>query len=53
MNFLKIINEIDTNNLTLKQKLKNIKNLIQYYYRLEKGIFSKTIFESENFDSNE
>lgn len=53
MNFLKIIKEINTNNFTLEQKIKSIKNLIQYYYRLEKGILSKTIFQSENFDSSE
>ena len=50
---MKIIKEINKNNLTFEQKIKNIKNLILYYYRLEKGILSKTIFQSENFDSSE
>ena len=53
MDFLKIINEINTNNLTPKQKLNNIKNLILYFFRLEKGILNKTIFQSENFHPNE
>ena len=53
MNFLKIINEINANNSTFKQKFNNIKNLILYYFRLEKGISSKTIFHSEDFDSEE
>ena len=53
MNFLKIIKEINGNDLTFEQKLNSIKNLIQYYYRLEMGILNKTIFELNNFDSNE
>ena len=53
MNLFKIIKEINGNNQTLKQKLKNIKNLFQYYYRLEKGISNKTIFLSEDWNSKE
>ena len=53
MNFLKIINEINSNNLSFGQKINNIKKLFQYYYRLEKGISSKTIFQSEKIDSQE
>ena len=53
MNFVKIIKEINNDNLTLGQKIENIKNLIQGYYRLEKGILSKTVYQSKNLDSNE
>ena len=53
MDFLKIIKEINTNNHTLEQKLNGIKNLIQGYYRLERGILNKTVYQSKNLDSNE
>ena len=53
MNFLKIIKEINSDNHTLGQKFNSIKNLIQFYYRLEKGILNKTVFQPKNFDSNE
>jgi len=53
MSFFQIIGEINKNNPTLKQKLINIKELIQYYYRLEKGISNKSIFQSQNFNSVE
>lgn len=53
MKFLKIIMELNSNSITIKQKLSNIKNLIQYYYRLERGIASKNIFESQDFNNSE
>lgn len=53
MSVFKIIREINENNPTLKQKLINIWKLMTYYYRLERGISNKSIFQSEEFNSKE
>ena len=40
-------------NLTFSQKLHRINNIIQYYFRLEKGILNKKIFFTDDKNSNE
>ncbi len=53
MNFLITLKEINAENLTFSQKLHRINNIIQYYFRLEKGILNKKIFFTDDKNSNE
>lgn len=53
LDFIKIVKNATRDRLTIEEKLTSIKNLIQGYFRLEKGILNKTIYQSMNFDSNE
>ena len=53
MNLLTMLKEINAKNLSFLQKLCRINNIIQYYFRLEKGILNKKIFFPENINSKD